>query len=114
MDSKNNCYICWFLTITLSVTTGSLLADGIRITVAAISINSYLETQTPKLQIPTPIPAIPATPSTSSDPPVKKQKSGLETALKTCEYWKSQYLKDHSSSSKAYMDSACLRVKEYR
>jgi hypothetical protein len=90
------------------------------------------KTETPKQELPTvklsPKQEIPAaTPSPAkelSDGEVfikvlpdkdksKKGKSGYQTTLEICEYWKREYKKEATRKNATYMEAACNRLKSY-
>lgn len=101
-------YIKWFFIIYLAVTTAILSADAIE---AGLSYLAMVQI-TNKLtgEIINPDPAKVKTPRFAK----KKDMTGYQTVVDTCNFWKEQFNKDRSNQNAIYMDAACSRLKAYR
>ncbi len=100
MDSRI-CYTCLLFVLIIGITAGNLLTDYARLHITAMALQSLSEN-----------PPLPVQPNTNDSN--DKSKSGLGTAIRTCEFWKDAYAKDRTEKSRTYMVTACARVKEFQ
>ena len=89
MEIKNNapCYVCWFATIFLAVTSAILIADLIKVGIASMAMVQITNNLTGKVYNPDPSKIL-------KSRTAKKDMSGYRTSKEMCDFWKSEYRTD--------------------
>lgn len=101
------------LGVFFGLTIYNISADLLEIAIVKTAFTKLMdEFQTPRVYITPKHITVPR--RAQIQPPLVRPQSdtGMETIIHTCQFWRQQYVNDHTDYNEAEMNSACLRVQE--